>query len=90
MQVDIMVLLQISLIILVLAIVVAVIQIIIILVDVRQVTKGVKNVLSTIKVFDFFFDGDEAKKTLKKIRKTLFDVIESAIKMVRKLLGGGK
>ena len=90
MQINLGNILQVTLIILVIAAVVAVVQLIIILVDVRAVTKRVRNAISSVKLLEYFFDGDEAKKLVKKMKKILGGIIEVLGKTIKGWLGGGK
>lgn len=90
MQISLIALLQVALLILVIAAVVAMVQLIIILVDIRQVTSKLRKALSTFKLIEYFFDGDELKGFLKKSRKALFGAVEYVVNSLRSVMGGEK
>ena len=82
--------LQVCLIVLVIALVVAVVQLTIILIDVRSVTKRVKKAAQSIKIIEYLFDGDDAKKIARAIQKTVMNMLQAVGRTARRWIGGGK
>ncbi len=90
MQINLTMLIQIALFILIITGVAAIIQLVLILFDVRQVTKSLRNAVSSLRVLDYLFDGDDLKAMVRGIRRGIIELIKAVFKSIRRMLGGEK